>query len=84
MDPCNGIRVAGENDCARAINMIKPPPTLNTEVSREVRKDKIAKKTINSTDIKSVFLLLKDLRLTYDRYRSNSFPAYFRGKSLAA
>ena len=25
--------------------MIKPPPTLNTEVSREVRKDKIAKKT---------------------------------------
>ena len=75
MDPCNGIRVAGENDCARAINMIKPPPTLNTEVSREVRKDKIAKKAINSTDIKSVFLLLKDLRLTYDRYRSNSFPA---------
>lgn len=75
MDPCNGIRVAGENDCARAINIIKPPPTLNTEVSREVRKDKIAKKTINSTDIKSVFLLLKDLRLTYDRYRSDSFPS---------
>ena len=63
MDPCNGIKVAGENDCARAINMIKPPPTLNTEVSREVRKDKIAKKTINSIDIKSVFLLNKGFKI---------------------
>ena len=63
MDPCNGIRVAGENDCARTNNMIKPPPTLNTEVSREVRKDKIAKKTINSTDIKSVFLLNKGFKI---------------------
>ena len=63
MDPCNGIRVAGENDCARAINITKPPPTLNTEVSREVRKDKIAKKTINSTDIKSVFLLNKGFKI---------------------
>ena len=64
--------------------MIEPPPALNIEVSKEVRKDRIAKKTINSIDIKSVFLLLKDLRLTYGRYRSNSFPAWFRRKSFAA
>ena len=55
--------------------MIKPPPRLNIEVSNEVRKDKIAKKTINSIDIKSVFLILKELRLTYERYRSNNFQA---------
>lgn len=51
MDPCNGIRVAGENDCARAISIIKPPPTLNIEVNKDVKKDKKAKKTINSKDM---------------------------------
>ena len=55
--------------------MIKPPPRLKIEVSNEVRKDKIAKKTINSIGIKSVFLVLKELRLTYDRDRSNNSQA---------
>tara|TARA_B110000003_G_scaffold123883_1_gene126286 strand:- start:150 stop:287 length:138 start_codon:yes stop_codon:yes gene_type:complete len=43
--------------------MIKPPPALNIEVSKEVRKERIAKKTINSTDIKSVFLLIKGFKI---------------------
>jgi len=63
MDPCNGIRVAGENDCARAINMIKPPPTLNTEVSREVRKDKIAKKNNKFYRHKKCVFIIKGFKI---------------------
>ena len=51
MAPCKGIRVAGEKDWANATNIINPPPRLKIEVSKEVAKDRAAKKLINSKDI---------------------------------
>ena len=51
--------------------MIMPPPTLKIEVNKEVKKERIAKITINSMDILKCVLFIKDLRLTHVEYRSN-------------
>ena len=51
IDPWRGIRVPGEKDWAKATSIIMPPPTLKIEVSKDVKKESIAKKVINSTDI---------------------------------
>ena len=48
MAPCKGISVVGEKDWANATNIINPPPTLKMDVSKDVTKDKAAKKVINS------------------------------------
>ena len=51
MAPCKGIRVPGENDWANATNMIRPPPTLKIEVSKEVKNDSNVKKAKISNDM---------------------------------
>ena len=51
MAPCKGISVLGEKYWANATSIIKPPPTLKTEVNKDVRKDNMEKKIINSSDM---------------------------------
>ena len=45
------MSVPGEKYWASATSIIRPPPTLKIEVNREVKKDRIEKKIINSGDI---------------------------------
>ena len=60
----------GEKDCANATSIIKPPTRLKIEVSKDVTKDKAAKKLINSMVIEECVLTIKELRLAHDKYRS--------------
>ena len=68
----------GEKDCANATSIIKPPPRLKIEVSKDVTKDKAAKKLINSMVIEECVLTIKELRLTHDKYRSDYKYTNFR------